>query len=641
MENRKKLTKDQRISQALARINLRRITSPRTEQSKPPNQKVRQSKNTRPKKVFSNLVNRGSNLLLEIPSISNQTFVQYPTPAWFTKTDKAIISIIVPIFKSKDVLKDFVKSWDLLDTLNTEIIFVDDCCPLNSKDRLITEWSYRKQEIKRPIGKIIYNAENYGFGSSCNIGAKNATGNYLIFLNADVILTPDWIKPIIQLLVKPEVGIVGNMQIKHGGTLHNTIDSAGSEWNWEYMTFMHIGRNSYRNKVLKDPFKIDNAPADLFEIQEREMVTGACIAMRKKVFDEIGGFNPNYRIAYWEDSELCMAVREKGYKILYQPNSKIYHIVSHTSSGGHKYIKHNRNFFKNKWIDSGRIDSIVTSARPEPFKQVKSIVIKRNVSDGDVLIAAAIAPALKMKYPGVEIIFNTIRSKIVTNNPYIDRVIDSSQLSERSFDLYYNLDMAYEIRPQINMLEAYADVVGVSVKDCKLFIHTQPFDNLPNKYVVIHSTNSSWVGRSWPSQKFNIISKHLRERGVSVINVGTSIDNEIISDLNLLGKTTIHQLAHIIKNSAYFIGVDSLPMHIAQAFDIPGVAFFGSIDPKTRLVGQSIKPVFAEGLSCLGCHHKKPGFTYNYNCEAKTMDCINKVTTEMMLKQMEDLWQKI
>jgi hypothetical protein len=110
------------------------------------------------------------------------------------------------------------------------------------------------------------------------------------------------------------------------------------------------------------------------------MVTGCCFAIRSDLFYDLGGFDENYKIGYWEDADLCLRVRDLGYKILYQPNSKIHHEVSHTKSSSHKYKNDNYNFFKSRWIDTGRIDKLVEDKRDNP----PACSIKNNI-DGKVV----------------------------------------------------------------------------------------------------------------------------------------------------------------------------------------------------------------------------------------------------------------
>ena len=579
--------------------------------------------------------------LWDAPTVSSRNAVEYPTPSWYYMNREVDVSVIVPVYKSSEVLVDLIGSWTFdHDGLTTELIFVDDNSPTNDKDVIIREWGRKRRELadnNTGVGRIYHNSENQGFGMTCNTGAENAKGKYLIFLNADTRVTHNWIKPMVRMLRKDDVGIVGNLQIKDGGSFDGTIDGAGSQWTWEYQTFDHIGRHIYNHKRITRPFTLNNCPRDILEPAEREMVTGCCFAIRADLFKSIGGLNPNYRIGYWEDSELCMTIKEKGYKVMFQPNSKIYHKLGHTSSGGHKHDKTNRDYFFNKWVHSGRIDKIVEDKR-EFVPEVKSILLKRQAAHGDVLVAAAVAPALKKKYPNCKIFFNTDCKEVLDGNPWIDKIVEDSDVSERLFRVYYNLDMAYEYRPFTNILEAYADLVGVPVADCQSFLLNSPIGGLPDNYAVIHAGKTSWVGRDWSSYKFDIISKNFTSRGIPVVCVGRGGDHKITCDLDLRNKTTINQLAYVINKCRIFVGIDSFPMHVAQTFGKPGVCFFGSIDPLSRIYNPNMTGVKSSSLECLGCHHRKPApSVVTDSCETGTLDCVNFVSVKNMWDKIEEV----
>lgn len=227
--------------------------------------------------------NTNFNCLINIPITSKKHF-QYDTPDWFTKKDKAEVSVIVPLYKSNLVIKDLINSWDFINAnINVEIIFVDDNCPNDSKLHLMNYFNELENVVRNPIGRVFYNEFNQGFGPTCNTGAFNATGDYLIFLNADTVVTKNWIAPMIDLFKDPDVGIVGNLQIKQGGTWDGYIDSAGSEWNWDNKNFNHIGRHSYNLKEIPSPFHINECPPNIIDsVKEVEMVTGCCFAIKKR-----------------------------------------------------------------------------------------------------------------------------------------------------------------------------------------------------------------------------------------------------------------------------------------------------------------------------------------------------------------------
>jgi GT2 family glycosyltransferase len=293
-------------------------------------------------------------------------------PDWFVSNAAAVdVSIIIPCFKSQEYLPDLIASWDLTDDgLTKEIIYVDDHCPNQSYKVILEAWESRKNDLKAPVGKIVLNSKNSGFASTCNIGASYARGKVLIFLNADTTVTPNWIKPIYDAFTEQNVGIVGSLILRKDGT----IDSCGSEWDWKVSSFLHVGRQIYNKKRLDRPFTLANAPAELLQPHDVEMVTGACLAIRTNLFNTIGGFDIEYRIAYWEDTELNMRVHTQGYRIHFVPDSIIYHKVGHTNSAAHAYMKDNQKRFYKRWVETKLFEGYLNGKRPD----LKSIPIEKN-----------------------------------------------------------------------------------------------------------------------------------------------------------------------------------------------------------------------------------------------------------------------
>jgi ADP-heptose:LPS heptosyltransferase/GT2 family glycosyltransferase len=583
----------------------------------------------KPEKSFRQAQNGDNGLLLNLPFSTTQSALHYPTPDWFTTKHKADVSVIVPIYNTS--AKAIVDSWDLgNDGLRVELIYVDDACPVNSKDLVLKEWESRKTELKAPVGKIYYSAVKQGWSACCNIGAEKASGDIIVFLHPDIKLEQGWLKPMVRQIRKSDVGAVGCLQVNPDT---QTFVDAGSEWTWDREEFMEIGRFIYKGHVLGRPFQITNTPPDLLESGEREKVSSYCMAVRKKDFRYLGGFCPNLQSVEWADTDFCMNLKEHNFKVLAQCTTQVSRPVIQKRD---RHFDHGQTYFRNKWVISGRIEPLVVAKRATQRPEVENIVIRRRAAHGDVLVASAVCPALKKKHPGAKIIFSTDCPEVLANNPWIDKVVEAT--SERWFDLYYDLDMVYEYRPDANMLDAYAEAVGVPRRDCDMFLHTEPIEGLPESYVVMHAGKTMWAGRNWSTLKFDALSNKLRAAGHKVVCVGTWSDHKTTScDLDLREKTTVGQLATVIMNAKMFVGIDSFPMHVAQVFEVPGACFFGAIKPETRLFNKAIRPIFSDGLKCLGCHHRKPTpCTATTTCEVGIQDCINNVSAEHFWRAIND-----
>lgn len=256
------------------------------------------------------------------------------------------VSVIVPCYKSHNCIRNQIAKWDFLDDgLNKEIIYVDDACPFRSHEVIAEAWRERTEQIDKTI---VTHDTNEGFGRACNTGASRATGQYLLFLNADVVPTTNWIRPMYDCF-HDGVGMVGGIQLNRDGT----IESCGSEWCWQTMSFMHVGRDVYRKRKLWTPFRAASMPPDLLRHREAEMVNAACVMIPKTLFDKIGGFDTRYKIGYWEDADMNMQIRACGYKIIYTPKSVVFHDVAHTGSADHEFVRDNKDLFVRRWVDTG------------------------------------------------------------------------------------------------------------------------------------------------------------------------------------------------------------------------------------------------------------------------------------------------
>jgi GT2 family glycosyltransferase len=209
-----------------------------------------------------------------------------------------------------------------------EIILVDDA----STDETVHIEKYVKHL------RVVRNNKNEGFLLSCNKGAKCAKGTYILFLNNDTQVQPNWLEPLVRLMTADEgIGIVGSKLIFSDGKLQEAggiVWQDGGAWNY--------GR-------LDDPDK-----PEYNYVRETDYVSGASLMIRSKVWKEIGGFDTRYIPAYAEDTDLAFEARERGYKVIYQPQSVVVHFEGQSNgidacSGIKKYQKENLDKFFLKW----------------------------------------------------------------------------------------------------------------------------------------------------------------------------------------------------------------------------------------------------------------------------------------------------
>ncbi len=240
------------------------------------------------------------------------------------------VSIIIPTLNQTDYLRKNLKSIESKTTYkNYEIIIVT-----NNKD----EDSEMRRYLDGVRYKVLIYDDKYSFAKINNYASKSARGEYLLFLNDDMeVASPNWLEAMLKLALDKKTGAVGGKLLSTDGTLQEAgciVWGNGSVWNY--------GRGD-------DPDK-----AEYNFVREVDYCSGACLMIRREIFEESGGFDAGYEIAYWEDSDLCQAIRQRGYSILYQPMACLVHHEGRTqgtdtSTGIKSFQVTNKERYMKKW----------------------------------------------------------------------------------------------------------------------------------------------------------------------------------------------------------------------------------------------------------------------------------------------------
>lgn len=166
-------------------------------------------------------------------------------------------------------------------------------------------------------------SDNVGFAKGANSGAKRARGEYLVFLNNDAIVSQNWLKPLIYLIIKnPKVAAC---QPKLRSYLNQKyFDYAGGAGGFLDIFGYPFARGRVFENVEKDTGQYD-------EESEIFWATGACFVVSKSKFWAVGGFD-EYFFSYGEEVDLCISLRKIGYKVFCVPSSVVFHRGAKTSN---------------------------------------------------------------------------------------------------------------------------------------------------------------------------------------------------------------------------------------------------------------------------------------------------------------------
>lgn len=258
---------------------------------------------------------------LELESGSDREPISFPT------SEQPEVSIIIPAYNHFDLTFSLLKSIRRHTDMHYEVIIADDCS--TDDTRQVDQYATGVRHIRTK--------RNSGFLRNCNHAAAEARGQFLVFLNNDTNVTAGWLEALLTPFSDPATGITGPRVLYADGRLQ---EAGGIIWQdasgWNY------GR-------MQNPEK----PAYNY-LKEVDYVSGCCLVIRQKLWEAIGGFDERFAPAYYEDTDLCFAAREHGFRVIYQPAASIIHLEGAThgrdvSKGVKQHQTRNKRNFAAKW----------------------------------------------------------------------------------------------------------------------------------------------------------------------------------------------------------------------------------------------------------------------------------------------------
>ena len=279
-----------------------------------------------------------------------------------------VVSIIIPVHNQWEYTYGCVKAIiEHTQRIPYEIIIADDV----STDET--------RELTRYVKNVVWvrNAKQLGFTLNCNNAARQAKGEYLLLLNNDTTVRAEWLDAMLETMRKDDkVGLVGAKLVYPNGKLQ---EAGGIIWSDA------SGRNYGKQEDPENP--------EYNYVKEVDYCSGACILLRTSLWNALGGFDPRFAPAYYEDPDLAFRIRQLGYKVVYQPKALVVHFegISHGTNeqeGLKSYQVTNREKFREKWQHVLRRDHLppgdsVFLARDRAFKKGIVLVIDHRMLTWD------------------------------------------------------------------------------------------------------------------------------------------------------------------------------------------------------------------------------------------------------------------
>lgn len=229
----------------------------------------------------------------------------------YTVKDHPLVSILIPNYNHKDLLKGCIESLMNVNTYsNIEIVIVEN----NSTEQEIFDY-YKELEETYSNVKVIYYEGDFNYSKINNYGVKYTHGEYILFLNNDTkVIEPDSIEDMLGVCQREDVGAVGAKLLYEDDTVQHCGVVVGYH-GYATAAFSLIDRND---------FGYMGRPRVSWDVSA---VTAACLMTKREIFDEVGGFDEDFKVAC-NDVDLCLKIRSLNKWIVEDVFSVWYHYES-------------------------------------------------------------------------------------------------------------------------------------------------------------------------------------------------------------------------------------------------------------------------------------------------------------------------
>ena len=286
-------------------------------------------------KALNDHLSRTQHNALAVENINNSYRVKWGLP-----DEKPLVSIIIPTKDKVDILSTCITSiinktaYD-----NYEVLIIDN----NSVEPATRAYYNSILDTSNKVKLYEYKKE-FNFSAIVNYGVQKASGEVVVLLNNDTeVINEDWLTEMVSQCIREDIGAVGaklyypNGQIQHAGV---------------FLYEGHPGNHIYLKREKDDPGYFNK----LNLVQNYSAVTAACLAIRKEVYLEVKGCDEtNLKVAY-NDVDLCLKVRAKGYRNVWTPFAELFHYESLSrgddfNEANYLRFKSEQTFMLKKWAD--------------------------------------------------------------------------------------------------------------------------------------------------------------------------------------------------------------------------------------------------------------------------------------------------
>ena len=276
-------------------------------------------------------------------------------------------------------------------------------------------------------------------------------------------------------------------------------------------------------------------------------------------------------------------------------------------------------------------------------------ILVRMVSDGigDVLLTTSVIPEIRKEHPTAEIIIETNHPEVFASNTNINGTVKPNERKREAVDRFIDLSpVNYGSYEPIPLMMSRIAKVKVENLTPQIFLSNRELD-VAYKLVkpegrtaigfALQMRRVNWKGRNWNHDYAEALIRHFTQNfDCETVELGKDVKSTKAASIDLVDKTSLRELFSVIANLDFLFCIDSLALHVAQAFDVPTLALFGATEPVARVLNWNcVVPVMNKTLSCSGCYNKKGSPAYNH-CFLGIEECMLSLTPEIVFDAYEN-----
>ena len=217
------------------------------------------------------------------------------------------VAIVILNWNGRKMLQEFLPSV-VEHSASAQIVVADNGSTDDSVEFLRTNY---------PQIQLVINDKNYGFAEGYNKALAHVEADYYVILNSDVEVTPNWIEPVVELMESDEnIAICQPKLLSHIN--RENFEYAGGAGGFIDRFGYPFCRGRVFSTLEKDEGQYD-------DVREVFWATGAAMFVKAPLFHKLGGFDGDF-FAHMEEIDFCWRAKNSGYKVMYCPASKIYHV---------------------------------------------------------------------------------------------------------------------------------------------------------------------------------------------------------------------------------------------------------------------------------------------------------------------------